>query len=206
MSEVLFELNNNSLQSATSFVQYIVNISRVVESPRFRLITLIGERHNFEFSCSKPSITIEEYVKKYLKRDSKTMVLLEMDKNQYDKSEYPNSVPIRAILENKEYHRHLKYYDPRNDFLGNGSRYALYNSKLDLLVDKSRDEIIELYTKPFYEKWSLLSKAELKKHSYNYNREQLKFLTKDLYKEIYRSFEDVKKYSSNYIHKLRICW
>ena len=41
MTEVLFELNNKSLQSATSFVQYMVNISRV-KTPRFRLITLIG--------------------------------------------------------------------------------------------------------------------------------------------------------------------
>ena len=48
---VLFERKEEIyLKSAVSFVQYMINISPT-KKPRFRLLTLIGERHTKEFEC-----------------------------------------------------------------------------------------------------------------------------------------------------------
>lgn len=201
---VLFEKKKKSLQSATSFVQYMVNISKTNEVERFRLITLIGEFHDTDFTCGKPSISIEEYVINYIKRDSKTMVLLEMDNNQYAEHKYPQSVPIRSILENTEVHQYLKYYDPRNSFLPKQDRYRLYDSSINLEKDKSCKDLWDLYGKPFKKMWSQLSEQELKKHSYN--KKNLTFLRKSLYKDISDSFKDVENNLDNCVYKLRICW
>ena len=200
------------LKSATSFVQYMINIS-LTEEPRFRLVTLIGEKHNTEFDCDNSSISVSDYVTNYIDKDPNTMVLLEMDRNQYYTSKIPKSVPIRSILIKKNnndesYHRYLKYYDPRNLFLGMKDRYALYNSKITL--EHSDTELWNIYGLPFYEKWTELSSAALSTNLYG--KEQLFFLTDILAKSIESNFKQVGDIlhsdadSSKCIHKLRICW
>ena len=207
---VLFEMKEQiSLKSAVSFVQYMINISGTKE-PRFRLITLIGERHNKEFDCgNSTSISIADYVTTYIDRDSKTMVLLEMDIEQYIDGNYPKSVPLNSILEKDDkYHSNMRYYDPRNLFLPIKDRYALYNTKLKL--NHSDRELWDIYGKPFYEKWSKISGHALSEKSYG--KEQKYFLTNIFYNSINKNFKEVYDIlhsdndSSKCIHKLRICW
>ena len=210
---VLFTLEKNIyLESAVSFVQYLINISPT-EEPRFRLLTLIGERHMKKFECGdKESISVAEYVTNYVDEDPNTMVLLEMDEEQYSSGKCPKSVPIKDILTKKNnndesYHKFLKYYDPRNLFLGSKYRYELY-SKTELVLDDK--ELWNRYGEPFFQKWTDLTSRALSNNSYG--KDQREFLTNILTKSIEGSFKNVYNIlhseadSSECVHNFRLCW
>ena len=212
---VLFERKEEIyLKSAVSFVQYMINISPT-KKPRFRLLTLIGERHTKEFECgsNNTSISIADYVTTYIDEDPNTMVLLEMDEEQYSTGKCPKSIPIKSILtkknkNGKSYHKYLKYYDPRNLFLGIKDRYALYNSNVELDLDDT--ELWNMYGEPFFQKWTKLTNEALSGNSYG--KEQEFFLLNILAKSIEGAFKEVGDIlhsgvdSSECVHKFRICW
>jgi len=188
--EALFEIQKNSLQSATSFVQYLIDVSGNPKTPRYRLLTLIGEHHNEKFGCGDaPTISIAEYVTAYLERDAKTLVLLEMDHDQHTRGEIPLSEPIRDILIKctPTYLSHMRYYDPRNIFLLPHDRYELYDTKKGL--EMSGEEMWVKYGEPFYNKWSDISTQALSHHSYG--PKQSIYLRETLPKNIGNDFRKI---------------
>lgn len=188
--EVLFEIQKNSLRSATSFVQYFIDVSGNPETQRYRLLTLIGEHHNEKFGCGDtPTISISEYVTAYLERDPKTLVLLEMDHDQHTRGEIPLSEPIRDILTSctPAYLSHMRYYDPRNIFLLPQDRYELYDTKK--VLEMSVEEMWAKYGEPFYNKWSDISTQALAHHSYG--PKQSIYLRETLPKNIGNDFRKI---------------
>lgn len=99
-NHVVFVQTDEKLESAISFSQYVFN--------GIRLITLIGELHNTSFKCGDnvKSISICNYCKQAVSKNTKTRVLLEYSnggkKCKPDDPYQMNSYSIRSICKKIE--------------------------------------------------------------------------------------------------------
>jgi len=171
---ILFVETDTKLQSAMSFSQYALPIGR-----SFRLITLIGEQHTYEFKCEKdnPAISVTEYALRTLNNNSRAQILLEIDQADIsDSSSWPNSVPILKILKKAKKDSRIIGYDMRNVWLKTSYREILYH--YDNIVQLfSKDQVIEFYVKPFSAA-KMKTLREVKKQAYDPSA--FKFLTETL--------------------------
>ena len=150
-SRRLFIETDIKLQSALSFTQYALPLRR--DAPDFRLVTLIGEDHELEFSCGDPQITVAEYTIDTLRSNHLAEVLLEIDQDFITHEKlWPHSVPIREILKaakkDASLLQRIKGYDWRNYWLGADQRELLYHNmkKIETL---SQRELVKRYIKVF---------------------------------------------------------
>lgn len=171
---MFFVETDTKLQSAMSFSQYALPVGR-----SFRLITLIGEQHTYEFKCKKdnPAISVAEYALRTLKNNSRAQILLEIDQADIsDSSSWPKSVPILKILEKAKKDSRIIGYDMRNVWLKTSYREILYH--YDNIVQLfSKDQVIEFYVKPFSAA-KMKTLREVKKQAYDPSA--FKFLTETL--------------------------
>lgn len=172
---MFFVETDTKLQSAMSFSQYALPVGR-----SFRLITLIGEQHTYEFKCEKdnPAISVAEYALRTLKNNSRAQILLEIDQADIsDSSSWPQSVPILKILKKaKKKDSRIIGYDMRNVWLKTSYREILYH--YDNIVQLfSKDQVIEFYVKPFSAA-KMKTLREVKKQAYDPSA--FKFLTETL--------------------------
>lgn len=171
---MFFVETDTKLQSAMSFSQYALPVGR-----SFRLITLIGEQHTYEFKCEKdnPAISVAEYALRTLKNNSRAQILLEIDQADIsDSSSWPKSVPILKILEKAKKDSRIIGYDMRNVWLKTSYREILYH--YDNIVQLfSKDQVIEFYVKPFSAA-KMKTLREVKKQAYDPSA--FKFLTETL--------------------------
>ena len=97
---IVFTSKSYHLESAVSFYQNIIRSDRIV--------TMIGELHNKNFTCNSPSkktMTISEYCTKAVKRNPRCRIILEYYKNTGDgktKSDDPRQLNSHSIKETFE--------------------------------------------------------------------------------------------------------
>ena len=146
---IYYETMNLYLQSINRFHQFRIDN---------RVITLLGERHNFEYGCKEngPKISVDKYILNYLKRHPNTKVLLEINKLQQDsyrdilKKKYDDkfkSFNLRQtylkLIENN-FEKNIVCIDTRYKYLGE-LNYILYSNDdrfNKLIIKYNQDDII----------------------------------------------------------------
>jgi len=173
----LFVETDTKLQSATSFSQYALKVG-----PSFRLITIIGEQHNYEFKCEKdnPTISVAKYALNTLNNNSRAQILLEINQvDIVDSSSWPRSVPILEILKKakkEDKSSRIIGYDMRNVWLKNTYREILYHY-VNIVQLFSKKQVLEFYVNPFS---TVKTKTLREVKNLEYDHDAFKFLTKTL--------------------------
>ena len=199
---MLFIESDTKLQSALSFVQYVVNVS-TTDIPKLRLVTLIGEAHNRAFTCGRSEersegrseeISITDYAMNVLRDDKNSEILLEIYPKLIKNRDYwPLSVPIRNILgkvKGTPLQSRVKGYDWREIFLRE-YRHSLYKGdKQDELSRLPPQVLIDKLIVPFEQGFK---EGHFGLYKEFYRPSALRFLEYDYLKSIGDNFEAVKK-------------
>ena len=190
----LFTIETVQLNSATSFSQYIISLKGL------RLVTIIGENHGDGFDCGAGEKTsIAHYVKEMLQKNPRTLVLIEVDLDfrSQDRDEWPESAPLKEIMELKDNQDRLLGFDWRNEWLDPAEREILYHDE-KAFNRKSISQIYQTYLKPFLEMYPYINEE-------NYTPELYTFLT-ITYPQTLKERVEIMMNDSNLLKSLKHFW
>lgn len=185
------------LESVVSFSQYIFR--------DIRMITMIGELHNKNFSCKGESISIAEYCKRAVIHNPKCRVLLE-----YNKGDDPTRIGSQAIrdtfieLTKIGKSNQIIPFDVRSFFITQRGQNDLYSQEYRRY---SLREVENAFIKPFYKKQRENSKLFDLKGSYDENIRR--YMLHQYFPDIINSFEtasNMLKHNQNPHQVLKDCW
>jgi hypothetical protein len=144
---VFVEGSQEFIDSAVSFSQYIFAGKR--------LITIIGELHATPFKCPQPSITIAQFCKNAVSRNSKCRVLLEYNKLDKDcpPSEWTSCEVLTTTYNElkKSNESQIIPSDARPSFIKRQGQNYLYghHTRMDQEYKYIRDNFVNPFTKAF---------------------------------------------------------
>jgi hypothetical protein len=176
--DVIFVETNFQLESTTSFSQYIFK--------DIRLITLVSELHDQHFSCKDPSLTIDQYCKMAVMRNTKCKIMLE-----YNQGDDPTRIGSHAVrstydtLKKAGKDNQIIPFDSRMFFLTPRGQNDLYGSGFSYYDTPQKIE--DMFIKPFYEKWNN-DPALFSLHG-DYDKNICEYLVNSYFTDIKHSFE-----------------
>ena len=159
---IVRHIGKSQLGSAINFKQYLFSDNQ-------KIITLIGEYHNYDFNCLNNK-DISDYCLERVKNNNNCSILLEYSK--YDDPKTIGSTTInqtyKKLLKHKK-QKHIVPVDFRTLFLKAEGQSKLYDSKWTL-EKWTKSKILKAYINPFFNK----AKTILKLNPKNYSSESYK--------------------------------
>ena len=155
-SKIVRHIGKSQLGSAINFKQYLFSDNQ-------KIITIIGEYHNYDFNCFNNK-DISEYCLERVKKNSKCSILLEYSK--YDDPKTIGSTTINSTYKKLAKHKKQKHIVPidfRTLFLKFEGQSKLYDTKWSNKWTKNK--ILKEYIQPFFNKSKKLLKIDKKKYS-----------------------------------------
>jgi hypothetical protein len=176
---LVFVHTDVQLNSALAFAQYIFRNKR--------LITFISEFHERSWVCPEPSITIAEYCKNAVQRNSKCKIMLE-----YNPGEFAIGMGSEAIRDTYKTLYGINRldsiipFDFRSYFIGTERKNQLYGGKFPV----SKVTIQNGFINSFEDK--LREDPTLFRLSSNYDSDILDYMYNKYYKNIEKQFGNIK--------------
>ena len=139
---------NYMLDSSLSFSQNMFKDQR--------LITLIGERHDLTWKCPGDSLTVAQYCKMAVERNSKCRVMLEFHPSMdplINQSEAIKTIFTSLQCINKT--NQIISFDKRDDFLTRPYHQNLYHASQPDFIALGHQNVFNYYVKPFSDNFKL---------------------------------------------------
>jgi hypothetical protein len=162
---IVRHIGKSQLGSAINFKQYLFSNNE-------KIITVIGEYHNYDFNCINNK-DISQYCLERVKNNRNCSILLEYSK--YDDPKTIGSTTINStynkLLKHKK-QKHIVPVDFRTLFLKSKGQSKLYDIKWSLETAEkwTKNKISKAYINPFFTK----AKTILKLNPKNYSNESYK--------------------------------
>jgi len=187
-SKIIRHNGNSQLKTAINFKQYVSNDNK-------KIITVIGEYHNYDFNCVNNK-DISQYCLERVNDNKNCTILLEYSK--YDDPKTIGSKTINStydkLIKNKK-RKHIIPVDFRTLFLKSKGQSNLYD--IDWTEGKyTNDKIIKLFIDPFFKH----AKRILKINPKNYSLQSYTNIYHYIIKEIAPQFNFIE----NNIYKFQI--
>ena len=155
---IVRHIGKSQLGSAINFKQYLF-------SDKQKIITIIGEYHNYDFNCFNNK-DISQYCLERVKNNSKCSILLEYSK--YDDPKTIGSTTINQTYNKLVKHKKQKHIVPvdfRTLFLKYEGQSKLYDTKWNTNDKWTKNKILKEYIEPFFNKAKKILKLNRKKYS-----------------------------------------
>lgn len=158
-SKIVRHIGKSQLGSAVNFKQYLFSNNQ-------KIITIIGEYHNYDFNCLNNK-DISQYCLERVKNNSKCSILLEYSK--YDDPKTIGSTTINATYNKLVKHKKEKHIVPvdfRTLFLKPQGQSQLYDTRWSSSDNKwTKNKILKAYINPFFNKAKKILKIDRKKYT-----------------------------------------
>lgn len=177
--ELIFYQSNIYLDSARSLSQHIF--------PEYFLTTMIGERHNEEWTCTEPHLSVADYVVNRVQNNNNIKVFLEYNR-RLGTREKITQVGSKAVvdtyvkLSNINKLDKILPYDERGNFLGYEPYMELYHYNNFHTFDGKR--IFDHYIDPFF----------IKAREGWFNLNVNEFINKDLCERLVNLRKNIENY------------
>lgn len=180
-STIVSHIGKSQLGSAINFKQYVFNNNH-------KIITIIGEYHNYDFNCVNNK-DISDYCVERVNNNSNCRILLEYSK--YDDPKTIGSTTINSTYKKLLKHKKQKHIIPvdfRTLFLKSDGQSKLYDIKWEKEGHLNKNKILKAYINSFFVKAKKILTISPKK----YNPES--------YRNIYRYISTVIAPEFNFIN------
>ena len=155
---IVRHIGKSQLGSAINFKQYLFSNNQ-------KIITIIGEYHNYDFNCFNNK-DISQYCLERVKNNSKCSILLEYSK--YDDPKTIGSTTINQTYKKLVKHKKQKHIVPvdfRTLFLKYEGQSKLYDTKWTTNDNWTKNKILKQYIEPFFKKAKKILKLNREKYS-----------------------------------------
>ena len=211
--EAITEYQESSRQNRTVYIENSVNLNSTNNFSQIiyntRLITLIGEIHEYIWTCPAPNINISDYCIERVKQNENCRILLE-----YNPAADPKTIGSQAIrsvfnsLSNIENgNKYIIPFDFRSFFLTPRGQSELYDHNWNNTL-KNLNEIRSKFILPYFDNFQSTFGLE----SEDYEQGIYNYLTKPFLEDTTQTFQAAKKqieenYSIDYIQlTLKEAW
>ena len=174
---------NYMLDSSLSFSQNIFKDQR--------LITIIGERHDLTWKCLGDSLTVAQYCKMAVDRNSKCRVMLEFNSSMDPLISQSEAIKtIFTSLQSINKTSQIISFDKRDDFLTRFYHNNLYHAPKEYFIHLGHKKVFEHYVKTFYDKFTLFG---LNDTTHNTTDEATRYLYDIFLKDLISRFEIISE-------------